>query len=71
MAYPKAADSEESVGTPEDEIEMSPAVIDAGLEKLSPRVVIDLRDGWIRPSVVVESVFRAMLLVYRQERERF
>jgi hypothetical protein len=56
-----AADSRESAGAPEHEVEVTPAMIEAGIDFLSPRVIIALREGWVRPSVVAEGLFRAML----------
>jgi hypothetical protein len=53
-----------TAGAP-DEIEVTPAMVEAGIDFLSPRVIVDLRDGWIRPSVVAAGVFRAMLRASR------
>jgi hypothetical protein len=47
----------------ECDIVVTPEMIEAGLGVLSPSIIIDLRDGWIRPSVVAERVFRAMFQV--------
>ena len=43
------------------EIEITPAMIEAGINELNPRVIVDLADSWASPVAVVEKVFRAML----------
>lgn len=48
-------------GHPVCEIEITQEMIEAGINELSPRVIVDLRDGWIRPSVVASRIFFAML----------
>ena len=54
--------SEGAAGAPVCEIEITPEMIEAGIGELSPSVICDLRDGWIRPSVVAVRLFSAMLL---------
>jgi hypothetical protein len=50
---------------PPSEIEITPAVLNAGAEQLSLDVVDDLRAGTVTRWSVAEAVFRAMLRVYR------
>jgi hypothetical protein len=55
-------DSKESAVAPEHEIEITPEMIEAGIDALDPTTIINLRDGWVRPSFVAKKVFFAMLL---------
>ena len=55
-----------ATGAPEDEIEITPAMIEAGLGEFSPKTIVDLAESWADPVMVVESVYRAMLLAARE-----
>jgi hypothetical protein len=56
---PDAGPETGSAGAPD--IRITAEMISAGISALNPQVIIDLRDGWIRPSEVAERIFLAMI----------
>jgi hypothetical protein len=49
-------------GAPEDKIEMTPEMVEAGAAELDAFVAQDLLEGFINPHKVAVSVYRAMTL---------
>lgn len=60
-----AAESAPAGAPAEDEIEITPEMIEAGLDELSPKTVVDLYESWANPVTVIRAIYVAMLQASR------